>query len=381
MKLRIGNETITVLLEKKKQIVDLPKNTKWVHLNADSIGFYACQYDKTLMESLTHALRSGDKNLNISDKICLVRDTLAIAQAGNPQATENLLNLIASFENETSYSIWFTILDAAQAVFHIINDDDVLAQQFKALMRKVLLPVFKKIDWQGDKDEDEETQALLRPLILSAMSKYGYQPVIDEALKRFKAFINLNDEEKKTDGQKAYLAPALRNAVYSIAIKYGGKEEFDTLQKYYLSTTDSSEQGRALRALALTTNPDIIPKLLEWIKDSDKIRNHDRVLPFSIVAQGIAGREMAWQMLQKTFDQWYSMFEGGFLGRDLVKIPSSFVSFEKADEIEKFYKTLDYPACKRSMDQCVETIRKNANWKKQTLGVISKWANSQSGKD
>ncbi|ETN97799.1 Aminopeptidase N precursor [Reticulomyxa filosa] len=178
MKLRIGNETITVLFEKKKQIVDLPKNTKWVHLNADSSGFYACQYDKTLMESLTHALRSGDKNLNLHKRAI-------------PQATENLLNLIVSFENETAYSIWFTVLDAAQAVFHIINDDDVLAQQFKAFMRKVLLTVFKKIDWQGDKDEDEETHALLRPLILSEMSRYCYQPVIDEALKRFKAFMNL----------------------------------------------------------------------------------------------------------------------------------------------------------------------------------------------
>ncbi|ETO11522.1 Aminopeptidase N precursor [Reticulomyxa filosa] len=83
--------------------------------------------------------------------------------------------------------------------------------------------------------------------------------------------------------------------------------------------------------------------------------------------------EISWNYLQKTFEQWYKIFEGGFLVQHLAKIPSEFVSFQKAAEIEKFYSTLDFPACKRSMDQCVENIKKNAKWREQEIKTIEKW--------
>ncbi|ETN99417.1 hypothetical protein RFI_38064, partial [Reticulomyxa filosa] len=113
MKLRIGHETITVLFERKKQVVDLPKNAGWVHLNADSTGFYACQYDKGMTDTLASALQKGDKHLTELDKVCLVCDSLAVAELVVPGATENLLNLIVSFKNEKSYPVWYTLLNAA----------------------------------------------------------------------------------------------------------------------------------------------------------------------------------------------------------------------------------------------------------------------------
>jgi len=83
---------------------------------------------------------------------------------------------------------------------------------------------------------------------------------------------------------------------------------------------------------------------------------------------------------KKTFDEWYKKFEGGFLVQHLAKLPAEFVSFEKAKEVEEFYKTLDYPTCKRSMDQCVENIQKNAKWRKQDIGFIQKWSSDQAKK-
>ncbi|ETO06822.1 hypothetical protein RFI_30571 [Reticulomyxa filosa] len=210
MKLRIGNEAITVLFAKKR-------NKLWI---CQRICFYACQYDKTLMGSLTHELRNGAKNLNITDKICLMRYTLAVARVCNSQATKDLFNLIVLFENEITYSIWYIFLDAAQVVFNIINDDDVLAQSVTP------------------RDRDEETHALLKHLTLRAMSKHGYQSVIDEALKRFKAFMNLKYIVYVetliililiTFELNAYLAPALRNVVYSIEIEHGGIIKSETL--------------------------------------------------------------------------------------------------------------------------------------------------------
>ncbi|ETN98818.1 hypothetical protein RFI_38670, partial [Reticulomyxa filosa] len=99
MKLCIGHETMTCFLCSNNTVIDLPKNAGWVHLNADSTGFYACQYDKGIMDTLASALQKGYKHLTELDKVCLVRDSLAVAELVVPGATENLLNLIVSFKN------------------------------------------------------------------------------------------------------------------------------------------------------------------------------------------------------------------------------------------------------------------------------------------
>lgn len=71
------------------------------------------------------------------------------------------------------------------------------------------------------------------------------------------------------------------------------------------------------------------------------------------------------------------MYTGGFLIRSIVQIPRQFVSHEKANEIENFYKTIETQAVKRSMGQCVENIRKFASWRDRDLKVVAAWLDSQ----
>ncbi|ETN98717.1 puromycin-sensitive aminopeptidase [Reticulomyxa filosa] len=187
----------------------------------------------------------------------------------------------------------------------------------------------------------------------------------------------ISNEEKQSGDNKSNIPSSLRSVVYAIAVKNGGKDEFYALKKYYLTVQDSTEKQWALRSLGAVKDPELIQSLLEWLKESDDVRIQDKVFPFRVVANSQIGREISWNYLQKTFEQWYKIFEGGFLVQHLAKIPSEFISFQKAAEVEKFYSTLDFPACKRSMDQCVENIKKNAKWREQEIGTIEKWVNAQ----
>ena len=80
------------------------------------------------------------------------------------------------------------------------------------------------------------------------------------------------------------------------------------------------------------------------------------------------------QFLQKRWDEWFKLFEGGFLVQHLAKIPSGFVSLEKAKEVQAFYDKIDAPVCKRAMKQCIENIQQNANWRNKEIENIKKWA-------
>ncbi|ETO12261.1 hypothetical protein RFI_25115 [Reticulomyxa filosa] len=167
MKLCIGHETITVLFEHKKQVFNLPKTL-------DVTGFYACQYDKGMIDTLASAPQKGDTHLTELDKVCLVRDSLSVAESVLPGATENLLNLIVSFKNEKINPAWDTLLNAAQNIRHIIDKDENISKHFDSVMRNKLLSLFKDLGWEVPKDEDADIESLLRPLALSSIAKYGY---------------------------------------------------------------------------------------------------------------------------------------------------------------------------------------------------------------
>merc|ERR1719474_1069548 len=200
------------------------------------------------------------------------------------------------------------------------------------------------------------------------------RPVIAEMMKRFHAFM---DGAKYDDDA---LSSSIRGTVFAICIKNGGQREYDALKKYYNATENALDKSFSLRSLGLVGHSEkAMSEFLEWVISNDEVRSQDKVFPYRAMANaGAAGREMSWQFLQKRWDDWFKLFDGGFLVQHLAKIPSGFVTAEKAKEVEEFYAKIDAPACKRSMKQCLENISQNASWRARELGNIQKWAQAQS---
>jgi len=92
-----------------------------------------------------------------------------------------------------------------------------------------------------------------------------------------------------------------------------------------------------------------------------------------IVASHLHGREIAWNHLKQHFNDWYKLYDGGFIVQRLVKIPQYFITDQKADEIQQFYSNITFPQCQRSMKQCIEYIRKNALWHQISIQQIQSW--------
>ena len=204
-------------------------------------------------------------------------------------------------------------------------------------------------------------------------AKYKNEEVVAEMMKRFHAFM---DDAKYDDDA---LASSIRGTVFAYCIKNGGEKEFAALKQYYNTTENPLDKSHSLRSLGMVRYSDkAMTDFLEWVISSDEVRSQDKVFPYrALAASGAKGREAAWKFLQERWDQWFKLFEGGFLIQHLAKIPSGFVTAEKAKEVEEFYAKIDAPACKRSMKQCIESISQNASWRSRELENIRKWAQSQ----
>eukprot|EP01084_Bolivina_argentea_P279212 477320_1 len=368
MNLRIteGNKYHSILFNGgREQSFVLPKETQFVHINADSTGFYCCNYGRGMSASLSNNLSS----LSIIDRMCLVRDKRALATCVSG-ATVELLDLIVASKDETEYSVWNALLSAASDIAHICDEDEEIMDAMNAIMVDTLSNIFNKLGFEEEKEEDETTSGLFRPLILSAMAQYKNEGVIEQMMKRFHSFM---------DGDQDALPSHIRRACYSHCIKNGGQEEFEKLKKYYLSATDAMEKTFALRSLGYVNYDDnAINDLLQWIMTSDDVRSQDKVFPFRVCAHSASkARQASWHFLKSKWDQWFKMFEGGFLVQHLAKIPDGFVTLDKAKEVEDFYATIDEASCERSMKQCIETIKQNANWRTKELENIRKWVRAK----
>ncbi len=379
--MKIDGKIVRILLDSKEKEFSINEiqNSKYVHLNANSKGFYCTQYDNNMLFSLF----ANNNDLTDTDQLCLIRDLKALSKSGYMfDATQQVLNLFLASKDEKSYIIWDAILSAAADIDHLIAADEAdhdLKEKYNAIMCDLLTPIYNSLNKWGDGDDEKQKGDIqrndeFRPLIISSLAKYGQKQVINDILSKFDSFIM----DKKEDDEKCNIGDALRSTVYSNALKYGDKERYHALKDYYMTTKDSMDKRRALSCLGSTNDEELILNTLEWVKDSDEVRKQDKIFALSSCARNRFGKQILWDFLQKTIDEWKVMFDGGgFILNSIVKLPAGFVNDKKADEIEKFYSGLTegYGACQKSMKQCVETIRLNAKWRKEEIDNIKQWVN------
>ncbi|KAK2191046.1 hypothetical protein NP493_60g00040 [Ridgeia piscesae] len=127
-----------------------------------------------------------------------------------------------------------------------------------------------------------------------------------------------------------------------------------------LSAADLHEERvRILRSLGAVRNKDLIQRVLDLSLSKD-VRSQDTVFVISGVTGSVEGRELTWQFVQDRWTDLHDRYKGGFLLARLIKFSTeSFVTEEKAKEIEAFFVKNPAPAGERTIQQSLENIRLN----------------------
>eukprot|EP01083_Nonionella_stella_P286878 976436_1 len=78
--MKIDGKIVRILLDSREKEFTIPeiKNCKYVHLNANSKGFYCTQYDPSMLSSLF----ANNDSLTDTDQLCLIRDLKALSKSG-----------------------------------------------------------------------------------------------------------------------------------------------------------------------------------------------------------------------------------------------------------------------------------------------------------
>jgi aminopeptidase N len=349
-----GRATYTLLAGKTGTAQGGPCGGR-VKLNAGNVGYYRVMYEPAMFAELKSSIRE----LPDADRLNLLGDTWALAEAGREPATD-YLELAEALRDETSLALWEEILT------RVVSIDELEVGRpgragFEAYARGLLGGVFARVGWDAKPGEPKSTEQL-RGRLIEALGYLGDQQVIAEARRRFQSFVNRPDS----------LSPELRAPVFSVVGHYADRDTYERLRKLARETQSVEEKQRFYFALASALDPKLAEEALKLALTDELPREVAPYLLFAVAGQG-EHDEMVWRFAQAHLKELTGKLSEFAAVSYVPSLFGIFTDASRADELEAFAKANLPAEAAPDVAKAAEDIRFHAAFKERELPRIEAW--------
>jgi aminopeptidase N len=191
--------------------------------------------------------------------------------------------------------------------------------------------------------------------------------IIAEAKKRFQAYTTGNDTST--------IHPSLRTAVFRIAIKEGGAEEYEAVKHYFHTTTSTDGKEIALQSMGRVQTAQLARDFLDFMF-SPAVAVQDIHSAATSLAQNSKTRGPLWEYIKERWDnKVFPTLSGNMvvLERFLKCSLNRFASFEVERDIQKFFEGKDKRGYDRGLGVIVDTITAAAKYKERDAALVREW--------
>ncbi|HSW37260.1 MAG TPA: M1 family metallopeptidase [Candidatus Saccharimonadales bacterium] len=330
-------------------------------LNHDGHSYFVPKYQNNEHRSqVVQAIQEGE--VSSTDRLLLI-DNYNLMQRGGQAATTELLELVVAYSSETSETVWGSLALALSEVRRLVESDPS-EEHLDILVGKIVMPVVELLGWE-DKPEDSSQSLRLRSLALSIAAGAKVPSVIDEALKRFRAF------EKPSD-----LAGSIRSVVYFIGARYGTDADFKKLLALHNQSTSADEKEELAAGLTSVKKANQIKQLIDLLT-TDEIRHQDVMHWFVWLLRNRYGRQAAWQWLTSHWGWIEEHFSSDKSYSNFARYSGSI--FSHPTELEKF-KAFFEPkksvvALARDITLAEQEIMSRIAWRQRNEHAVKTWLN------
>ena len=327
-------------------------------VNFGETGFFRTAYSKDLLEKLREPIKN--KKLSAPDRLGVIRDLFALAEAGIISTTE-ALEFVSSYKNETNYTVWVELATGLARLEQILHKNLRLSTLLEKFICDLFSPLAENLGW-NKKEGELHTDILLRSLAISRAGRSGDKKIITEAKKRF---------NKLQRG--GHINPDIRGAIYTVVASSGGIKEYKILIKKYKKETLHEEKNRIGDALGDFKNPKILEMACVFSISKD-VRPQDTVGIISAVGLNASGRDIWWNFIRKNWKMLVSRYgDGGHTLSRLIKAIGGSAEEKHLKSFKKFFTTHPAPGAKRSVEQVLERLEGNVAWLKRDQKIIEKF--------
>jgi len=358
-----GSKEAQLNFKERAATVDTPfTKDDWIKINAGQAGFYRVKYSAPLLAKLIPPLKS--LALPPVDRLGVQGDVFALAKAGF-LPTSQALDIALALRNEVDYTVWASLAANVGSVLGVFMHEPY-AHKLEAFASHLYEPIAQKLGWDAQPGEST-SNTLLRGVVLSRLGVLGHQATVQEARKRFEAYLS----------DHSTLAADLRGPVFEIVLINGGQKEHDHMIKLYRDAESAEEKTRILGLLGQQPEEHLTLKALKFTL-SDEVRDQDLFNIYFRLPGVKHGPRTGWQFLQDNWDAYFERIgKGGMiLPRIIGRATECFTSADKAKEVEAFFQQHPYPQAERTVKQSVETIHMRAGWLNRSRDEVGKWLES-----
>ncbi len=352
---RFFSSAISIKKAKDKSLWNIPVIVENNKINFGETGFYRVAYSPELLGKLLPSIMH--KELSARDRLGIIRDLFALAEAGT-SPTITALAFLAAYKNEEDYTVWVEIATGLGQIEQIIGKNKT---NLDKLILDLFSPTFKRLGWNKSKNESH-TNTMLRSLVISRLGISGDGKILQEAKNKF---------AKISKGQ--HVDPDIRGAIYKIIATTGGPKEYQQLLKLYKEESLHEERNRIGHALGYFENPKILAAVAAFSMSSH-VRVQDTMGILSSIGSNPFGRDIWWNFVQKNWKTFVTRYgDGGHtLGR-LIKAIAGSAEAKHLAAFKKFFATHDAPGAKRAILQVQEKLENNLLWLKRDKKKVIKF--------
>ncbi|KAK1776597.1 peptidase family M1-domain-containing protein [Copromyces sp. CBS 386.78] len=353
------DESLT--LDKREDSFEVP-STEFFKLNANHTGLYRTSYTPERLEKLGEAAKKG--LLSVEDRAGMIADAGALASSGY-QKTSGVLNLLKGFDSEKEFIVWSEIISRVAAVQAAwIFEDKAVRDGLEAFQRELVSARAHQMGWEFT-ENDGHIEQQFKAMLFGNAGLCGDEKIIAAAKEMFKKLIA---------GDKSAVHPNIRGSVFSMALKYGGKEEYDTILNFYRTSTNSDERNTALRCLGRAKSPELIKSTLDLLF-SGEIKDQDVYMPTAGLRSHPEGIEALFTWMTENWDELVKRFppQLSMLGTLVTIFTSSFTKKEQLAKVEKFFEGKSTNGFEMSLAQSLDAIRSKVAWIERDGEDVAKW--------
>merc|ERR1711874_435378 len=339
--------------------ITLPAGLTWLKANVNGRGYYRVQYPPDIWRALTDQLHRDHTVFSAVDRAQLMDDAFSLGRAGQ-LSPDVALNMVTYLVKETALVPWQIALGHLSTWAELL-EETVARKNLKKFILFLIDNIYKKLQW---KDEGSHLDRILRGKILNAAVLADHSDAIKTAKEMFKKLKN-----------NQTIPANLKQLVYSVGVKTGDDDDWTWCYEKYKSTNVPSDRAILLHALGETNNIFTIQNYLRMTLNKTQVRSQDVSAVLGSVANNPTGTLLAWRHLQRHWETIWAMFSTGSftMGNIIKSVTGHFSTQFDYNQVKDFFEPKDVGAGRRALDQTLEEIQINIEFRRRYEENISDW--------
>ncbi len=347
---------LNLLFNTKEISLKIEKSKNPILINKNHRSFYRVRYDHLIINDIKSY---GLTKLNLLDRVGFLSDLFEISKT-NELSTTTYLDLIKDLGELKDLEDWQMISGSINSIRLIFEDQDLLDRMSNFISNLIDIQL-KRLGFEP-KDNDTIFDTLLRPLILSLAVKCNDLELQNYIIDNFKKDPNLTQ-----------ISPDIRPVFYAQISKINNPEDYKTLIALHNSSNNPEVRNYLLAAITQFKDQKLIDQTIQYLK-SDNIRSQDIHYWISSLFMNKDARDKTWKWLKDNWDHLKNI-TGDDLSfyRTPIYVARVYSDKDFKTDFVDFFNSVKTPAIERSIDQAIEILDWQSNWKDTDQDKINKY--------